>query len=122
MPPFVAQREQPETEDQEREAELRQRKDENEAKKTGRPAAGERRESAARRTLPMPIARLVETTTRIVGAHLPGRRIVVPKSSATRIGASHSSQTTANADGIGAAQLGQRCLSAPAHWGHEAGS
>ena len=37
-----------------------------------------------------------------------GRRIVVPKSSGARIGASHSSHVTANADAIGAEQLGQR--------------
>ena len=44
----------------------------------------------------------------LLTVYLPGRRIVVPKSSGARIGASHSSHATANADAIGAEQLGQR--------------
>ena len=51
-----------------------------------------------------------------------GRRMVVPKSSASRTGAPHSSHSTANADAIGAAQAGQRCRSSPPHCGHAAGS
>ena len=48
--------------------------------------------------------------------------IAVPKSSASRTGAPHSSQSTANADGMGAEQLGQRCRSSPPHCGHAPGS
>ena len=53
--------------------------------------------------------------------YLPGRRMVVPKSSESRTGAPHSSHSTANADAIGASQLGHRCRSSPPHCGHAGG-
>ena len=40
----------------------------------------------------------------------------------SRIGAPHSSHSTANADAIGASQAGQRCRSSPPHCGHAAGN
>ena len=46
----------------------------------------------------------------------------VPKSSGERTSAPHSSHATANADGIGAAQAGQRWRSSPPHCGHADGS
>ena len=52
----------------------------------------------------------------------PVLRIAVPKSSRSRTGAPHSSHSTANADAIGAAQLGQRCRSSPPHCGHAPGA
>ena len=120
--PVVAQGEQPEPDDEEREAELGQRENQNDAQQAGGPTTGEHREPTTGRTRSVPIACVLEATARLLGAHLPGRRIAVPKSSASRTGAPHSSHATANADGIGAAQLGQRWRSSPAHWGHAAGS
>ena len=46
-------------------------------------------------------------------SYLPGLRIRTPRTSAGRTSAPHSSHSTANADGNGAAQAGQRCRVSP---------